>query len=90
LLSSLYIIFLPRVNYSIINMRSLFYTLLHKIVDNLRQNTKNILPSKEYNIFQEFGKVQDEMFCGGKSVVHLTSSPSCQNGTSASLYKIGY
>jgi len=39
----------------------LFYTLLHKIVDNLRHNTKNILPSKEYNIFQQFGKVQDEM-----------------------------
>ena len=33
-LSSLYIIFLPRVNYSITNMGYLFYTLLHKIMGN--------------------------------------------------------
>ena len=25
---------------------------LHKIVDNFRHNTKTLLPSKEYNIFQ--------------------------------------
>ena len=28
-------------------------TLLHKIVDNFQHNTKTLLPSKEYNIFQQ-------------------------------------
>ena len=27
-------------------------SILHKIVDNFRHNTKPLLPSKEYNIFQ--------------------------------------
>jgi hypothetical protein len=35
-------------------------------------------------------KVHDEVFCGGQSVVHLTNSPTYQNGTSASVYKTGY
>ena len=47
----LFIIYLydirTKVNYSIINMGYLFYTLLHKIVDNFQNNTKTLLPSKE-------------------------------------------
>jgi hypothetical protein len=51
-LSYLYTIFLPRVNYSIINMGYLFYTLLYNIVEKFQHNIKTLLPSKAYNIFQ--------------------------------------
>jgi hypothetical protein len=41
-------------------MGYLFYTLLHKIVDNFRHNTKTLLHSKEYNIFQHSPSIMDE------------------------------
>ena len=34
-------------------------TLLHKIVDNFLHNTKTLLPSKEYNIFQHSPLIMD-------------------------------
>ena len=42
------------------------------------------------DIFGKFGQVQDEVFCGGQSVVHLNKGQAYQNGTSASVYLTGY
>jgi hypothetical protein len=45
-----------------------------------RRPTSGYVLQECKDLLGKFGQVQDEVFCGGQSVVHLTNSPVYQNG----------
>jgi hypothetical protein len=46
-----------------------------------RRSTSGYVSHECKDLLGKFGQVQDKVFCGSQSVVHLTNNPTYQNGT---------
>jgi hypothetical protein len=46
-----------------------------------RRSTSGYVSHECKDLLGKFGQVQDRVFCGGQSIVHLTNSPTYQNWT---------